>query len=1074
MARTGRSHEMEEIDLSDRRGLIAMAEIYSRGAAAYSNNAFDDGSVNFVRSRSRDDITKILHNTGIVKAHSSPMAPISSSQNGTTDSSVKFRGNRPAGKRVSCTLLNLLILLAIMGLLLFASILITYFLTVTSVNSQVGPSLNSTKNDTPISPPEELPQPEEQYHSGPTPDELRLQKNILPIWYNLTIRVYVPGFVEFDDPEKSLTFSSALMMKLFVKEKTNKIELNSLGLDLPTNITEYGVLVEGVNPSLISESSSNSDESFTVVKKSSKEAPESDVIARLKRDLSRSPSGVSVTKVTVNETLEKVIFDLSGDLEEGKEYIFQFRYKGPISNKLAGLYLTTYKDPEGQNHYAAVTQMEPTDARRMVPCFDEPGFRAIWKIKILHPKGSKAVSNAKEIEEDQADEKIPGFLWTSFEETPKMASYLLAIVVSDFDFIEGQTNRGTRFRIWSRKEAINETQYALNMMAFPDFAAGAMENWGLVTYRERALLYNPAVYSLLNKQYIATVVAHELGVDSIDSTFKMDDWFVKDSLSIAFERDAMATSHPLSFPIEKAEDVSEAFDSISYDKGASILRMLSNILGEENFKKGLNIYLNRYAYSNAEHVDLWNALTEAVPDSLRDWNGKKFDVDEFAKKWTEQMGYPVVTVSTTKNGVKLAQKRFKIDETSEESPKFKNPKYWYKWDIPIWYTVDGAHQPVTWLHSEEEINFTNPNSLVFINSESNGFYRVKYDHDQMEKINKQLSENHTAIQMRSRARYIDDAFTLAQAGQISYEEVLEMTRYLYKENDYLPITMAINGFGGIAGYFGDEPESEFMRAYLRPMFDEKYEKVKEKVFEQEEDKDFYANVMSTLIVRTACDLKNEDCTDRALKSYQEKLVAPCNEESTAIVPPSIRTFVYCLGIKYGNEKDWNNMLRLFQKESCQVERDRLIHALSCSRDTFTLKKLLKMAVDINNTVIRLQDKDTVFSFVGFNYAGKPIVFEFFTQNWNQLYHDLKDQQTLLKKFVQAALEGKTLRRVQEIEDFLVANKATTQNLDVFKQQLEIIRTNAKWMDKNYDNLVAWFKNASGTAITKREIGFDTA
>jgi len=619
-------------------------------------------------------------------------------------------------------------------------------------------SLVKSKNEssTPII--EEVISVQEPEHSGPTPEELRLPKAIEPIWYNLTIRVYVPGFIEFDDPEKNLTFSSALMMKILVKEKTNKIELNSLGLDLPTDPNEYGILVEGVNPNLnreASESSSSVSEEPIVVKKSSNEVLEPHTPARLKRAISRSPSGISVSKITINETLEKVIFDLDGDLEKDKEYIFQFRYKGPISNKLAGLYLTTYNDPEGKSHYAAVTQMEPTDARRMVPCFDEPEFKAVWKIKILHPQGSKAVSNAKEIEEDQVDDRMPGFLWTSFEETPKMASYLFAIVVSDFEFIEGHTKRGTRFRIWSRKEAINETQYALSagvevlefyeeyygiqfplqkqdMMAFPDFAAGAMENWGLVTYRERALLYNPVVYSLLNKQYIATVVAHELahqwfgnlvtmkwwndlwlnegfatvmeykGVDAIDSSFKMDDWFVKDSLAVAFERDAMATSHPLSFPIEKAEDVSEAFDSISYDKGASVLRMLSNVLGEENFKKGLNIYLNRYAYSNAEHIDLWHALTEAVPDSLKDWNGNKFDVDEFAKKWTEQMGYPVISVATTDDGVILTQKRFKLDESSEESPKFKNPKYWYKWDVPIWYTINGTSQPMTWLHSEEK------------------------------------------------------------------------------------------------------------------------------------------------------------------------------------------------------------------------------------------------------------------------------------------------------------------------------------------------------------------------------------
>lgn len=176
--------------------------------------------------------------------------------------------------------------------------------------------------------------------------------------------------------------------------------------------------------------------------------------------------------------------------------------------------------------------MEPTDARRMVPCLDEPEFKAVWSLKIIHPVGSSAVSNAKEIVENEPTDSAD-WIYTTFEESLPMSSYLLALCVSDFEYVEGYTKRGTRFRIWSRKEALNETEYALeagkkvlefyedyynitfplskqDMMAFPDFAAGAMENWGLVTYREKYLLYNPKVYTPVQKQAVAVVVAHEL------------------------------------------------------------------------------------------------------------------------------------------------------------------------------------------------------------------------------------------------------------------------------------------------------------------------------------------------------------------------------------------------------------------------------------------------------------------------------------------------------------------------------------------------------------------------------------
>uniref|UniRef100_A0A7E4VIV5 Aminopeptidase n=1 Tax=Panagrellus redivivus TaxID=6233 RepID=A0A7E4VIV5_PANRE len=1132
-----RGVDMEEIDLSDQRGLIAMAEMYAHGGppepAAYANNAFEDtGSAHFRPGRNgSDDITKILHRpTAAASAPNTPrkMAPVSangSSASSPPSTAVKFRrgvGHGERGRRISCSIPALLLFLGLMGALLFVGIVATFFLTkehyVKGAGGADGPLIpgaihaNETTKDVATDTAHDDPDVEIDT-TGPTPEELRLPKALEPVWYNLTLRINIPGYVPLP-PEKNLTFSAALIMKLDVKESTDKIELNMLNLDLPTDTSQYVILVDGLRPNANVSLPPDVDESENTTATTHE-------IQKRQSGIVRSDSGIKVNKVTFNETLEKVIFELSDSLEQGKIYFFQFRYGGAISNKLAGLYVTSYHDAKGETHYAAVTQMEPTDARRMVPCFDEPEFKAIWRIRVHHPVGSKAISNAKEILEEEPDTKFPDYVYTTFDETPKMSSYLLALIVSDFEFVEGHTDRGTRFRIWSRKEALEETDFALkagvtvlqffegfygidfplqkqDMIALPDFAAGAMENWGAVTYRERALLYNDKLYTPLQKQYVATVVAHELahqwfgnlvtmkwwndlwlnegfatlmeysGVDAIDPQYKMNDYFLLDALDNALARDSMATSHPLSFPILKAEDVSEAFDQISYDKGASVMRMLRTVLGEANFKKGLNIYLTRHAYSNAEHTDLWKALTEAVPENLTSWTGEKLDVDDFAKKWTEQMGYPVVSVTTTNKGVALSQHRFKVDEHSLEGPKYRNAKYWYKWDVPIWYSVDGKEQPMTWLHTDNEFNLSNPDSLIFINSESNGFYRVKYDAKQTDKINAQLIKDHTAIGMRSRARYIDDVFTLAQAGHVPYEKVLEMSRYLVHEEDYVPLDLALSGFRIISEYFGDEPESVYYKKYINSLFEKRYNAIASEVFSDTEpkDADFFTTQTHKLITRTVCDLDIEDCARRNSEAYIQNFVYPCQNIKNAIasncstVPVSVRGMVYCEGVKFGNSKDWDRMLEMFERESVQVERDRIMFALACSRDTFTLKKLMNMAVDINNTVIRLQDKATVFSFVGNSHIGSELIFDFFIENWDKLYNGLKDQQTLLKRFVQASLSGKSWRRVKEIENFLEENKATTSNLDVFKQQLESVQTNARWMEKNYDNLIKWFKAAS--------------
>ncbi|KHJ83984.1 peptidase family M1, partial [Oesophagostomum dentatum] len=212
---------------------------------------------------------------------------------------------------------------------------------------------------------------------------------------------------------------------------------------------------------------------------------------------------VGIQSITAKDQLEKVEITVAKTLEKGNDAKLTLVYTGLISTTLGGLYQTKYTDADGTPKVAAVTQMEPTSARQMVPCFDEPEFKASWKVRVIHPKGTNAISNGiEEKVEDQGD-----WITTDFVETPKMSSYLLALMVSEFEQISNSTDSGVEFRIWSRKEAKNTTQYALyagvkclefyeklfkigfplkkqDMVALPDFSAGAMENWGLITYSE--------------------------------------------------------------------------------------------------------------------------------------------------------------------------------------------------------------------------------------------------------------------------------------------------------------------------------------------------------------------------------------------------------------------------------------------------------------------------------------------------------------------------------------------------------------------------------------------------------------
>lgn len=223
---------------------------------------------------------------------------------------------------------------------------------------------------------------------GSTVEEFRLSKTLLPIWYNLTIKVYVPGFVDIAE-EKSRTFDGALIIKFRVVNQTNKIELNSVNLKLPKELTKIALLVD--KPARRLQRHTND------VRRTKRQTSEALID---ETDVLQESSGIQVSSIIQNKTLDKTIFMLDKFLEEGKNYYLQFTYSGSFGS-LTGLYLTQYVEKSGTQRYAAVTQMEPTYARQMVPCFDEPEFKAIWSLKIIHPRGSRAVGNAKELLEDR-------------------------------------------------------------------------------------------------------------------------------------------------------------------------------------------------------------------------------------------------------------------------------------------------------------------------------------------------------------------------------------------------------------------------------------------------------------------------------------------------------------------------------------------------------------------------------------------------------------------------------------------------------------------------------------------------
>uniref|UniRef100_A0A8C6VXA8 Aminopeptidase n=1 Tax=Nothobranchius furzeri TaxID=105023 RepID=A0A8C6VXA8_NOTFU len=527
-----------------------------------------------------------------------------------------------------------------------------------------------------------------------------------------------------------------------------------------------------------------------------------------------------------------LVLELDAKLVKDQSYQLYTEFTGELADDLGGFYRSEYTE-NNVTRVVATTQMQPTDARKAFPCFDEPAMKARFNITLIHDHGTVALSNGME---------IGRCLATVFEQTEKMSTYLLAFIVSDFSFINSTIDG---VRIFARRAAIdaNQGDYALNktgpilkffeeyynstyplpksdQIALPDFNAGAMENWGLITYRETALLYGKDFSSNSNQERITTIIGHELahmwfgnlvtlrwwndlwlnegfasyveylGADKAEPDWNVKDLIVLNDIHRVFAVDALTSSHPLSSneeDIQKPAQISELFDAISYSKGASVLRMLSDFLSEDVFKQGLQTYLREFAFETAVYTDLWKHLQQAVTDTHTSLPSK---VDEIMNTWVLQMGFPVVTINTTAGTV--SQQHFLLDSNAVVTTQ---SKFNYQWIVPIRWMKTKAPQNIFWLQeksvSVEDMKVGGAD-WVLANLHVVGYYRVNYDQNNWERLLGVLSTDHKAIPMINRAQLVDDAFNLARAKIISTVLALRTTKYLKNEREYMPWKSALN------------------------------------------------------------------------------------------------------------------------------------------------------------------------------------------------------------------------------------------------------------------------------------------
>jgi len=477
------------------------------------------------------------------------------------------------------------------------------------------------------------------------------------------------------------------------------------------------------------------------------------------------------------------------------------KYRGSISDKLVGLYKAAY-----EGGYVASTQFEAASARRLLPCMDHPAYKANFKLTVRTDSDTSVISNMP-----STSVRVNGPRKTvEFPKTPRMSTYLLYLGIGKFEEVKERFNgvdyivatvpgksSGAKFPLGVAKDSVKffesyfgskYTMPKLHLIAVPEFAAGAMENWGAITFREIVLLVDKDSSIRIKKQ-VAEVIAHEISHQWFGDLVTMKWWddlwlnesfatfmaykatdsifpqwvvwqdFVRGETAGALDRDSLVNTHPIEVKVNSPSEIEEIFDDISYGKGASIIRMLEAYAGEDHFMRGVRAYLEKYRFSNASGNDLWNQIEHA----------SKTRVKAIMSEWIRKPGYPVVNVKLEGKRLMIRQERFLLSGPSEPS----------NWPVPITLKINGEEQKLLMEKSEESMAVPEGVDSLKLNLEETGFYRVYYEG---------LYERVWRSNLSPVDRYgiVSDAHAFTIQGKMDFSQYLELLDRYMNEQEYLP------------------------------------------------------------------------------------------------------------------------------------------------------------------------------------------------------------------------------------------------------------------------------------------------
>lgn len=759
---------------------------------------------------------------------------------------------------------------------------------------------------------------------------------------------------------------------------------------------------------------------------------------------------------TFDNENERAILNFPEILEPGP-WQLRLVFSGILNNKLHGFYLSTYKDANGRQKALASTQFESTDARRAFPCWDEPAFKAVFQVTLVVEEGLTAISNTQVLRETSL--RAIGKKEVVFADSIRMSTYLVAFIVGEFEATEPVLVGSAPLRVWAVPGKRRLAKFAqevgafslsyfssyygipypgdkLDLVAIPDFASGAMENFGAITFRETALLVDEEKATRSELERVADVVSHEnahmwfgdlvtmrwwnglwlneafatfmemLAVDAWKPGWRRWDSFTV-SRAAAMQVDGLKSTRPIEFPVEKPEEAAGMFDVLTYEKGASVLRMLEQYLGADAFRDGIRLYLRRHEYANAETTDLWDALEEATHQPVR----------ALMDTWIFQPGHPLISVEREGRALILSQRIFRY--LGDGDPQGA------KWHVPIFLRMNterGVTDRCVLLTDRElRMEVSDDIDRVVVNAGGHGFYRVRYSSDLMAAVKEGVQKN---LQPVERFNLVNDSWATALAGLSSLTDYLGLIDLMRDEIDVNVWTSVIASCHHLNRIF-DENQSSAFRERIRGDLLPAVERLGWSPAEGESE--LQSQLRGDLIGALGTLADDKACQARAREFYSQ-FEKDANAVDRNLVPALVSIVAYT-----GSGEDYEKFYPRFKNAQTPQEETRYLFALAAFRQLPLIQRTLDLTV---NGEVRTQNAPYLMRSLLLNKDARAQAWSFMKNHWEEMTRQYPDNS--IPRMCEGIIGLVTPELESDVRDFF-ARHPVKQGAKQLEQHMERLR-----------------------------------